>query len=67
MLTYSITKEQEPIEALNIQAAMYAHQMKTKQITKAYCKHLIAQQFTDIEQIQDMMQRVRHYLNIKLN
>jgi len=67
MSSHSITKEQEYNESLNIQAAMYAHQMKTKQITKAYCKHLIAQQFTDIEQIKDMTDRVRYYLNVKLN
>ena len=67
MSSHSITKEQEYNESLNLKAALYAHQMKRKEITKAYCKHLIAQEFKDPEKIQDMFERVRRYLNIKLN
>ena len=66
-MTYSITKEQEYNESLNIKAALYAHQMKRKEITKAYCRHLIAQEFKEPEKMQDMVERVRRYLNIKLN
>ena len=62
-MAHTITTEQDTIEALNIQAAMWANRILTRKINNDQCKFEIAQQTNDIE---DMQTRVRKYLNAGL-
>ena len=62
-MAHTITAEQDTIEALNIKAAMWANRIMTRKINNEQCKFEIAQQTSDIEDMQD---RVRKYLNAGL-
>ena len=62
-MAHTITAEQDMIEALNIKAAMWANRILTRKINNEQCKFEIAQQTSDIK---DMQARVRKYLNAGL-
>jgi hypothetical protein len=62
-MTYNITPEQQISHNLNMQASMWANRIMTRKITNQQCKLEIAQQVSNIG---DMQARVRKYLNAGL-
>ena len=62
-MTHNITPEQQLFENLDLQASRWANKIMTRKLTNAQCKFEIAQQVEDIE---DMQNRVRKYLKAGL-
>jgi hypothetical protein len=62
-MTYNITPEQQLSHNLDMQASMWANRIMTRKITNQQCKYEIAQQVSNIG---DMQARVRKYLDAGL-
>jgi hypothetical protein len=62
-MTHNITLEQQIFHNLDMQASMWANRIMTRKITNQQCKYEIAQQVSNID---DMQARVRKYLDAGL-